>query len=123
MRKPEDDPTSIGRILLLMGVVAPDDVAEAIERQKTENPDVLLGRLLVAAGVCTREQLDIAVAAQKGLRRKSDAAKACAMADVALFVKREGHDARQRFIHKARTATSDAHPIITREMILESKDK
>ena len=83
MIDPKDDPTSIGSILVAMGVITMDQLLVAIEEQTSASKDVLLGKLLVASGFISHEQLEIALGAQEGLRSKKKVHRAHASATIA----------------------------------------
>jgi hypothetical protein len=74
-----------------------------LEEQRTLRGDDLLGKLLVANGACSQEEIDIAMSAQASMRAKGKYKKAMACADLAL--ERHRRDSliikRQSVIEKA----------------------
>lgn len=63
-RNPKEDATSIGNILLEMGVITEDELREAAEVQK-KSPGILLGAHLVRMGVLSEYDLEKAIAHQE----------------------------------------------------------
>jgi hypothetical protein len=55
----------IGRVLLKMGRVTPDQVTEALQSQKCE-VGIMLGRVLIDLGYVRESDVKIALAAQRG---------------------------------------------------------
>lgn len=121
---PSDDPTSLGCILIAMSAVTPDQLSEAVEQQRMSSIELLLGKLLVADGHCTGEQLEIALAAQEAMRSKDKRKQAMAVAEIATHRKRLANGARLRIIERSasivKKATGQDHPAITAEMLAKS---
>jgi hypothetical protein len=122
MRKPPaEDPTSIGAILIAMSAVTPDQLKDAVEQQERATLEHLLGKLLVADGHCTSDQLEIALAAQEAMRSKNKSKQAIAVAEIARYRKKGTNGARQRLIERSasivKKATGQAHQAITPEMM------
>lgn len=80
--KPADDPTSLGSILVTMGMITEDQLAEIVELQERATVDQLIGRLAVAEQLITADQLEEALSAQAGLRSKSKPKRALAQAKI-----------------------------------------
>ena len=83
MKRPEDDETSVGRVLIAMGVCSPGQVARAAELQRRATEEERLGIYLVAHGHISLEQLRMAISAQEGLRSKAKHKRALAQATIA----------------------------------------
>lgn len=83
MKRPEDDETSVGRVLIAMGVCTPGQVARAAELQRKMAEDERIGVYLVAHGHASLEQLRMAINAQEGLRSKAKHKRALAQATIA----------------------------------------
>ena len=119
-----DDPTSIGAILIAMAAIQPEHLSEAMEQQERSSIDQLLGKLLVADGHCTNEQLEIALAAQEAMRGRDKKQQAIAVAEIARCRKRGTNGARRRMIERSaqltRKITSQDHPAITTEVVVPS---
>lgn len=81
---PETDATSLGAILLEWEVIDRDQLEQALQEQETLRGDDLLGRLLVAGGACTEEEVNTAMSAQASMRASGKAECAIAVADLAL---------------------------------------
>jgi UTP--glucose-1-phosphate uridylyltransferase len=65
VRRPEElKGQPVGRVLVLMGALTRDEVAQALERQKKSGGKI--GDVLVQMGFVTREDVDAALAAQRG---------------------------------------------------------
>jgi hypothetical protein len=122
-----DDPTSIGAILIAMSAITPEQLVEAVEQQERSTLEHLLGKLLVADGHCTSEQLDIALAAQEAMRSKDKKRQALAVAEIATVRKRGTNGARQRLIERSasivRKATGQGHPAVAPEMLAKSNNE
>jgi hypothetical protein len=78
---PKKDPTSIGSILVAMGVITEDQLNEVTSEQNSI--DILLGKLLVANGLISPVQLESALMSQQGLRSNKKHLKAIAQAKIA----------------------------------------
>lgn len=80
------DPTgqfSLGTILTKLKVVTRDEVEEMLRIQGELSDDERLGELLVARGRLSREQLELALAAQRDLRSTDNCTRALAAARLA----------------------------------------
>jgi hypothetical protein len=66
------DPTSLGNILLNLGLLKPTDLDRGLAFQ-VDNPDVMLGESLVKIGVIPREIVDEVVEIQKLIREGKNA--------------------------------------------------
>ena len=78
------DPTSLGNILLEWEIVTKEQLQIALVDQETLRGDDLLGRLLVAGGACTEDDIRVAMSAQASMREVGLHQIAMAIADVAL---------------------------------------
>lgn len=120
-KPPADDPTSIGAILIAMSAITPDQLAAAVEQQERSTLEHLLGKLLVADGHCSNDQLDIALAAQDAMRSKNKTKQALAVAEIAKQRKKGTNGARRRIIERSaaivKKATGQNHQAITPEMM------
>lgn len=105
--RPGDDPTSLGSILLAMGIISHEQLVKAVEEQDNSSIEIMLGKLLVANDIITSDQLEVALSAQMGLRSKKRESKARAQASIAevgsarilelaLSVRNKSEDNRQR---------------------------
>lgn len=121
---PSDDPTSLGCILVAMSAVTSEQLAEAVEQQQRSSIEHLLGKLLVADGHCSNEDLELALEAQRAMRSKDKKRQAMAVADIAKHRKRGMNGARQRIIARSaaivKKATGQDYPAITTEMLAKS---
>ncbi len=119
---PKDDPTSIGAILVKMGVVTEDELALAIEEQANASIEHLLGKLLVANGVCSMEQVEIALAAQQGMRSDEEHKQAVAIASIAMTRKQMVRVAGRKMISRgeeiAEKSGSGLYPAVAMKMNL-----
>lgn len=116
------DPTSIGSILMKMGVVTRAQVEEVMEEQIRLREDALLGKLLVAKGYCTNEQFDLAMEAQRLIREGTGAERAVALADFVLSrTKQSDHiERRRRIVAKGRQVTQefkDSSPALSFQLL------
>lgn len=102
-KDPQGDPTSLGNLLLEWEIITKEELAYALEEQSTLRGDDLLGRLLVASGACSEDDITMAMSAQASMR---DANKhECAMAVADLAIERRRRDSlavrRNNIIKKA----------------------
>jgi hypothetical protein len=80
---PADDLTSIGSILINLGIITNQQLRAAIEDKHRTAPDELLGLFMVGREIITREQLKKALKTQQQLRGNGKTARALAQADIA----------------------------------------
>jgi len=80
---PADDPTSIGCLLISLGVTTDDQLRAAVVVQRDAEPDTLLGMVMVAKAMITPEQLEQAVKMQRDLRGRRKDRQALAQAALA----------------------------------------
>jgi hypothetical protein len=99
------DETSIGCILLDMGALDEQQLAEVVDQQENASVDVMLGHLLVSSEICTREQVDVALQAQQGMRSSRTTDQALAVADIAAHRKKTTNGAGERVMIKAEAVT------------------
>lgn len=122
-RGPKDDPTSLGNILLEWEVITPEQLEHALKEQETLRGDDLLGRLLVASGACSEDEVTTAMSAQASMRSAGKHRTAMAVADLALerrrrdslIVRRGKLEEKSRQV--ARSITGETHPAITAAML------
>jgi hypothetical protein len=123
MKEPKDDQTSLGSILLDWGIVTKEQLEKALKEQKILRGDALLGKLLVADGSCTPEEINIAMSAQAGMRKGDYTKQALAVADLAIERQRRKSviERRDRVIRAGerlrRSITGEDHPAITVSML------
>lgn len=79
----DDRDLTIGTILVKLKVVSREDVDETLRLQTTLTEDENLGELLVARGLVERDQLELALAAQRDLRSNDRPTRALAAARIA----------------------------------------
>lgn len=121
---PKDDPTSLGAILLELGLVTDEQLEEVVAQQRQMREETMLGVLLVHNGILTQTELDIALSAQRGMREENRTNQAMAVADIALGRHRRQTliDRRERIAEKGaqivRSISGDDYPAITGEMLL-----
>jgi hypothetical protein len=118
---PQEDASSIGNILLAMGIISEAQLWDVLVEQHKLREDQLLGKLLVASGVISAAQLTDAMELQKVMRSSKKRQAALAQADLAIARHRR-HSlvaARERIIatsHKiaqeTRCAAGDDHPVV-----------
>lgn len=111
-----DIATALGTLLVKMGVLSESDLASAIALQETADEDALLGHQLVAHGVCTAEQIDVALKAQAQIRSADRSDAAMGVADIAAYRRHTTHHARRNLVLRAqevvRKATGQGYPAI-----------
>lgn len=57
----------LGRVLIKMGILTRDKVHSCVKLQKEKYPDKKLGEILIEQGMIVRSQLNVALAAQRGM--------------------------------------------------------
>ena len=72
---PFDDPTSIGNVLLRLGLVSKDQILQAVERQARFN-EAILGAMLVEMGIIKPQDVAKAMGLQQELRTATSMARA-----------------------------------------------
>jgi hypothetical protein len=109
-----------------MSAITPDQLSGAVELQETSTLEHLLGKLLVAEGDCTNEQLEVALAAQEAMRCKSKTKQALAVAEIAKYRKRGNNGAQRRVIERSaslvKKATGSDHPAITPALLAKTNN-
>jgi hypothetical protein len=70
-RQPQEDPASLGNILLRLRLITPEQLGAALQRQAQRAP---LGEILVEMGALSRERLDWALMQQSLARDEKGAA-------------------------------------------------
>ena len=65
---PEEDPTSLGNLLVDKAIVTSEELVDLIKEFRTGHIETLLGQFLVKKGLLTEEQLDLILVQQKKLR-------------------------------------------------------
>jgi uncharacterized protein with PIN domain len=125
--KPADDPTSLGSILVTLGMITADQLAAVIELQERATLDHLIGRLAVAEGLITADQLDEALSAQAGLRSSSRSRRALAQAKIvelsAAIVTRCATMLKTRAVEIRRSRTGQGHAAISPVMMAAKGDE
>jgi hypothetical protein len=120
---PQDDPSSVGQILVDMGLVTRGQLGRAVEMQERSSIEQLLGKLLVAEGHISNKQLDMALNAQAGLRSKKETDQAKAQAAIAsencssVVLMSQ---ALRRKSSTIRRATSEGHAAVTPAMLAKT---
>jgi len=124
--KPADDPTSLGSILVDMGLLSRENLATVVELQERSSLDQLLGRLAVAEGLISADQLEEALSAQAGLRSKSRPRRALAQAKIvelsAALVKGAATRLRARATEVRKAHTGQGYPAVSAAMLAKSDD-
>jgi sulfate adenylyltransferase subunit 1 (EFTu-like GTPase family) len=98
----EGDPTSIGSVLVHMGAISESQLWEALSYQLSSDVAQAIGDILVEQNACTKDQVSMAVLAQKGLRSGKQIATAVAVADVAQARKKVQQQASCDVVQKGR---------------------
>lgn len=118
----DDDSTSLGTILLTMGVVTSEQLRAAIAVQESTEPDMQLGNQLVVMQACNREQLDEAIVTQRRLRSGLPHEKALAGVDITLARRRETGVVRRRALAcTARIIRKTEQPSIAGGLLTEER--
>jgi hypothetical protein len=112
-----EDMTNLGHILVDWDIITLDQLEIALEQQKTLRGDDLLGKLLVANGACSEDEVDTAMSAQASMRSAGKCEKAVAIADIAIARRRRQSifDRSSALAQKARqverSITGDDHQV------------
>lgn len=124
----KDDPTSLGNVLLELEIITQEQLDHALQEQETLRGDDLLGRLLIASGACTEEDITTAMSAQESMRAKGKHKCAMAVADLALERRRRQSIVvkRNKLIEQGekvrKSLTSDAHGAVAPAMLAKPSD-
>lgn len=127
-KEAREDPTSLGNILLEWDVITPTQLDDALQQQETLRGDDLLGKLLIASGACTEEEVTTAMSAQASMRAAGKHKCAMAVADLAIERRRRKSviARRDRIVAQAerveRSITGDQHPAITPAMLAKPEN-
>jgi hypothetical protein len=116
----EYDTTSLGAILVSMGVITEEELTAAVEFQWRSSMERLLGNQLVVMEVCSKEQVDEALRAQEKMR-SGKYGHAVAVADIALARKKRMQEENKRFVETTdrvvKKVTGMDHPAISPPML------
>lgn len=93
-RKPADDSTSIGSILLDMGAITKEQLVEVVKQQQQLTEEQLLGQLMIACKLCTPQQIRKALEVQLGKRSLNNDERALAQFDIAIIRRRKTNEQR-----------------------------
>lgn len=128
---PKDDDTSLGNILLEIGMITEEQLEKAVERQQNSSIEQMLGMVLVHEGYCTKETIEDALSMQASMRkgRMREADKAMCAIDYAIK-RKKSNGAREVAIRKGavigkvagviRSATGSEYVAITSEMVAKA---
>jgi hypothetical protein len=126
---PRDDDTSIGAILLQLGILTPEQLEIALEKQHNSTFEERLGMVLVHIGFCSAEDVDLALSAQRSVRSAKegdrDRQRAVAAIDLAISRKRSNgarSNALQRGVEFIKHQTGDAFQAITPELLAKGSN-
>lgn len=118
------DPTTLGAILVTMGVLSPEQLDEAVEAQENSSIDRQLGNQLVVMRFCDLGQVEEALQTQERMR-KNGHSKALAVADIALARQKKldamTEEVLERSARVVRSATGQDHPAITPAVLAAEK--
>ncbi len=134
MEESLSDDSSVGQILLAMGAVTKERLLAAINEHKAASADRHLGALLIASGIVSHRQLNMALEAQTGLRSSSKRTQAHAKASIAResmenvveitrAVRRKTHSCANKAARLHKKITGPEHPAVTEEMLVEQNAK
>jgi len=122
---PKDDPSSIGAILVAMGVISEEQLQDAVQEQHNVRMDVMLGKLLLANGIISAAQLETALRSQNDLRSGKKHKRAMAQSRIAeqgvgavmslaAKLRHSAYEAKERI-------TGSDFPCITADMVAGKK--
>jgi hypothetical protein len=95
---------TLGDVLVRMGVLTPVQLEDALRFQREATEDTILGRILITSKMCTSDQVETAIEAQKGLRSGRLSDQALAAARVAGQRKKVMRNANLDLIHQGAKA-------------------
>jgi len=119
-----DDTTSLGYILVAMGLVTPGQLAAVLEEQEKVSLELLIGKLMVANHMISTDQLDKALKIQEKLRSKNKSVRAKTQANIAQTGSANVIQLASRLretVFELKKATTQNNPVITQEMLSKSK--
>ena len=118
-----DDSTSLGNVLVEMGVITEQQLQDAVDRQENSTLEQLLGAVLVHQGYCSKGDIDAALSAQKSLRSGKKIKHALAVVDMAIH-RKTSNGARDRAIASGarftRSSSGQDYPAVTADMLAKS---
>lgn len=122
-----DDETSLGSILVELEIITEDQLKQALERQERSTIEQMLGMILVHDGVCTKEEIELALSAQKSMRHGNKSLqKAVAVLDLAIH-RKKSNGARDRAVRKAaafvKSQTGQEYQAVTASMLAKRADE
>jgi|WetSurMetagenome_2_1015567.scaffolds.fasta_scaffold1228703_1 hypothetical protein len=100
--------TTIGEILVSMGVLTEKQRSTAMDYQRLHTKSQTFGEVLVQLGYCTLEEIDVALGFQKKLRSEKPQERAVATYDVAKLSKEKVGEARRQLIATGRAIIEKA---------------
>lgn len=126
-REPEDLTGSfiVGVLFEKLKIATREDITQAVEYQREASAEELIGEILIANGVISREQLHLVLELQQKLRSRSRTVRAMAAADIADMTRGKVISFAER-MRKAseeirRQTTGTGHPAITSNMLETEK--
>lgn len=124
---PRDDPTSLGNVLLELELITQDQLDQALQEQRDLRGDDLLGKLLIANGFVSVEEIEIAMSAQAGMREPRKSKRAMAVADLAIERRRRKSMIIRRCnlleqAEQVQKSLSDDYPAVTAAMLAKPSD-
>lgn len=120
--------TSLGAILMEMGAIEKEKLADAIEMQRLIREEARLGKLLIENGFCSKAAVDMALEKQQKLRESDHAHGAIEVADVVIKKRRSKSIVQQqtRLMKKAEQVVrriSDEYLQITPDILDRKPEK
>lgn len=126
MQSRNDDPNSIGNILIDMGAIEKAQLSRVLELQKRNTADVMIGTVLIEEDIITARQLQIALQAQRSLRAEDKVERAMAKLAVAQQSSDNVIDLASSLRRKTeqvkRLSTSQGYPRVTSDMLARRND-
>lgn len=121
-----NDSTSLGSILVQMGMITEEQLAEIVQLQDRASIDLLIGRLAIAEALITPDQLEEALSAQAGLRSKSRSRRALAQVKIvelsAVVIKRTATSLKVQAVAMRRARASGGYAAAGGAAVLLAKN-
>jgi hypothetical protein len=125
---PKEDETSLGSVLLELGLIKQEDLDRAVNYQQNSSMEQMLGAVLVLLGACSKEEIEYALSAQKGMRESKKRGRqilAMMALDAAIQRKRFNRDQASEVVAKAerfiRHTSGTEHIAITPELLAKTR--
>lgn len=121
-REDETASFSVGVLVTKLKLATAEEVASAVDYQRSASEGQMIGEILVARGLVTREQLGLVLELQEKLKSRNRGVRAMAAADLADMTRGKVvslAESLRRRAAETRRATGEGHRAVTPAMLKE----